>query len=539
MKIQSVKFGIIILIFIMIITNASAATVSFSPSTKTVTQGQIFEMNITIDPQGAAISGAQLNLLFNRSMIKVNSIREGNLFKQNGAGTFFKGGVIYDSIGIVENNFGVILGSKSVSTTGTFITINATAIGSTGKTVIALQKVIVCRPDGTPVVLSVMNGSIVVTSSIIDHTPPASIKSLKNATFAPYYIKWTWIDSTDPDFAKVMIYLNGKYITDVNKGIKYYNSTGLMQGTLYTLSTRTVDLSGNINSTWMNYSARTMSDKTPPASIKSLKNASFAPYYIKWTWTDPADPDLSKVMIYLNGKYITSAGKGIQAYNATGLLAGTLYTLSTRTVDLGGNINSTWVNYSARTMSDKMSDKTPPASIKSLKNATFAPYYIKWTWTDPADPDLSKVMIYLNGKYLTDVNKGIKYYISTGLMQGTLYTLSTRTVDLSGNINSTWVNYSARTMSDKTPPASIKSLKNATFAPYYIKWYWIDPADSDLSKVMIYLNGKYLTSAGKGVQAYNATGLLAGTLYTLSTRTVDIGGNINNTWVNHSAMTKK
>jgi uncharacterized lipoprotein NlpE involved in copper resistance len=447
MKIQSIKFGIIILIFMMMITNASAATVSFSPSAKTVTQGQIFEMNITIDPQGAAISGAQLNLLFNRSMIKVNSIREGNLFKQNGAGTFFNVGVTNNSFGIVENTFGVILGPKSVSTTGTFITINATAIGPTGKTVIAFQKVIVPRFDGTPVVLSVMNGSIDVSSSIIDHTPPASIKSLKNATFAPYYIKWTWID--------------------------------------------------------------------------------------------PADSDLSKVMIYLNGKYITSAGKGVQAYNATGLLAGTLYTLSTRTVDLGENMNSTWVNYSARTMLDKMSDKTPPASIKSLKNATFAPYYIKWTWIDSTDSDFSKVMIYLNGKYITDVNKGIKYYISTGLMQGTLYTLSTRTVDLSGNINSTWVNYSARTMSDKTPPASINSLKNTTFAPNYIKWYWIDPADSDLSKVMIYLNGKYLTSAGKGVQSYNATGLLAGTKYTLSTRTVDIGGNINNTWVNHSATTKK
>jgi hypothetical protein len=241
----------------MMITNASAATVAFSPSTKTVTPGQIFEMNITIDPQGAAISGAQLNLLFNRSMIKVNSIREGNLFKQNGAGTFFKGGVIYDSIGIVENNFGVILGSKSVSTTGTFITINATAIGSTGKTVIALQKVIVCRPDGTPVVLSVMNGSIVVTSSIIDHTPPASIKSLKNATFAPYYIKWYWIDPADSDLSKVMIYLNGKYLTSAGKGVQAYNATGLLAGTLYTLSTRTVDIGGNINNTWVNHSAMT------------------------------------------------------------------------------------------------------------------------------------------------------------------------------------------------------------------------------------------------------------------------------------------
>jgi len=146
-----------------------------------------------------------------------------------------------------------------------------------------------------------------------------------------------------------MIYLNGKYVTRVQKGVKYYNATGLMQGTLYTLSTKTVDLGGNINSTWVNYSARTMPDKTPPASVRSLKNATYAPYYIKWTWIDPADSDFSRVMIYLNGKYVTIVQKGLQSYNATGLTQGTLYTLSTRTVDMGGNINNTWVNYSART----------------------------------------------------------------------------------------------------------------------------------------------------------------------------------------------
>jgi len=74
-----------------------------------------------------------------------------------------------------------------------------------------------------------------------------------------------------------MIYLNGKYVTSVQKGVKYYNATGLMQGTLYTLSTRTVDLGGNINSTWVNYSARTMPDKTPPASIRYLKKCHICP----------------------------------------------------------------------------------------------------------------------------------------------------------------------------------------------------------------------------------------------------------------------
>jgi hypothetical protein len=43
--------------------------------------GQIFYVNVTIDPLGAAIAGAQMNLEFNKSVLIINSIREGDLFK--------------------------------------------------------------------------------------------------------------------------------------------------------------------------------------------------------------------------------------------------------------------------------------------------------------------------------------------------------------------------------------------------------------------------------------------------------------------------
>ncbi|HLB69580.1 MAG: hypothetical protein OIN88_11510 [Candidatus Methanoperedens sp.] len=39
--------------------------------------------------------------------------------------------------------------------------------------------------------------------------------------------------------------------------MKYYNATNLIPGTTYTISTRTVDIAGNINKIWVNHSART------------------------------------------------------------------------------------------------------------------------------------------------------------------------------------------------------------------------------------------------------------------------------------------
>lgn len=90
-------------------------------------------------------------------------------------------------------------------------------------------------------------------------------------------------------------------------------------------------------------------------------------------------------------------------------------------------------------------DKTPPNSISGLKNISYASNYINWTWKEPIDLDFIRVKVYINGIYKQDVTKGIKYYNATGLNSNSWYKISTRTVDLSENINRTWVNNSAKT----------------------------------------------------------------------------------------------
>jgi len=158
------KIAIYILAFICLIGQAQAATIIVSPSGKIINQGQTFNLNVSIDPLGAAISGAQLNLAYNKSILNVNSITEGNLFKQNGANTFFNGGTINNANGTVENIFGVILGPYNISTSGTFISLNLTATGQPGSTGIDLSNIIISSPDGIAVPFDVINGSIIVNS---------------------------------------------------------------------------------------------------------------------------------------------------------------------------------------------------------------------------------------------------------------------------------------------------------------------------------------------------------------------------------------
>ena len=186
------KIAIYILAFICLIGQAQAATIIVSPSGKIINQGQTFNLNVSIDPLGAAISGAQLNLAYNKSILNVNSITEGNLFKQNGANTFFNGGTINNANGTVENIFGVILGPYNISSSGTFISLNLTATGQPGSTGIDLSNIIISSPDGIAVPFDVINGSIIVNS------PPVLSAIGNKKVYKGQTLTFTLV-STDPD----------------------------------------------------------------------------------------------------------------------------------------------------------------------------------------------------------------------------------------------------------------------------------------------------------------------------------------------------
>jgi len=96
-----------------------------------------------------------------------------------------------------------------------------------------------------------------------DSTPPASITALTNITNTQTSINWTWADPADTDFAKVMIYLNGIFKTNVTKGMQYNYTTGLNYNTTYELSTHTVDATGNVNQTWVNKTSKTSLQVSP------------------------------------------------------------------------------------------------------------------------------------------------------------------------------------------------------------------------------------------------------------------------------------
>jgi hypothetical protein len=162
------------LVFLLLIASsigvapASAATnVSVSPSTQTVSQGESFSINVSIEPD-TAIAGAQCNLQFNSSLVQVNSITEGELFKQNGTDTSFSPGTIDNTAGVVAYVYGYICKTEgapmSVSTPGTFaiisLTASNTAAGTSPLDLVDRPPISVrlSDPEGNPVPIKVVNG---------------------------------------------------------------------------------------------------------------------------------------------------------------------------------------------------------------------------------------------------------------------------------------------------------------------------------------------------------------------------------------------
>ena len=88
---------------------------------------------------------------------------------------------------------------------------------------------------------------------------------------------------------------------------------------------------------------------------------------------------------------------------------------------------------------------------------------------------------------------------------------------------------------DITPPTSISNLQNFT-GTTWINWTWTNPLDDDFAYTVVYLNGVFKTNTSSPY--YNATNLTVNTTYEIGTHTVDVNGNVNDTWVNQTAKTE-
>ncbi len=286
------------------------------------------------------------------------------------------------------------------------------------------------------------------------------------------------------------VYLDGVFVRDTSSS--YYNATGMIQGTVHTISIETVDTSGNINPSLVSDSATTKVpiDTVPPSSVTHLNESSVGIDWIRWTWTNPKDIDFQHVMVYFNGEFVTNTSDVF--YNAIGLAEGTTHTIMIQTVDTSGNINSRPVSDSATTM---ITDRTPPGTVTNIQENNVGLTWINWTWINPHDPDFGNVIIYIDGIFVT--NTPDSYYNATGLGNGMEHTIGIETVDTSGNINFTRVSHQATTL--KLPVVLKVEGKNIGTSSITLEW----DASDDTATVQIIQDGLIIANVTESTYILN------------------------------------
>ena len=115
------------------------------PQMQNVSIGEMFDVDVYVIPH-EDIAGMQFNLLFNKSVVHVNTVTEGDFFKQSGFPTLFSSGTIDNDAGITNDVYGTILGAGHVNTPEMFARINLTVVGE-GNTYLNLTGVKLASPE--------------------------------------------------------------------------------------------------------------------------------------------------------------------------------------------------------------------------------------------------------------------------------------------------------------------------------------------------------------------------------------------------------
>ncbi len=197
------------------VTVLSPAAVNIIPSTQTVLPNQIFTVNITIDPAGNPTNSVGVDISFNRTLVTVNSVTEGDFLNRGGA-TNFQPGAIDNGAGTVTNiNGNIVAATGNVTTAGTFatITLRANNAAISGISPINLTRAVISSPAPvSQIPATVTNGTVTVAPpalTTITVTPAtagltaggaqvfiATAKDQSGAPMAGINITWTSSNTT-------------------------------------------------------------------------------------------------------------------------------------------------------------------------------------------------------------------------------------------------------------------------------------------------------------------------------------------------------
>jgi hypothetical protein len=142
-------------------TASAEIAVTLSPSQLQVEENEEFTLDIMIESD-VNVSGAEMQLAYDPTLVEVVSITEGNFFKQGGESTIFSKGTIDNELGTVTNIYSVIMGDDTMLDRDVFATIKLQAKDNSGITGLEMKNVVITNSAGDKLPVTIINSEIAV-----------------------------------------------------------------------------------------------------------------------------------------------------------------------------------------------------------------------------------------------------------------------------------------------------------------------------------------------------------------------------------------
>jgi len=136
-------------------------TISVSPASVEVSQGDTFTIEIVVDPKGEEIYAVQYDLYFNPSILNATSQTQGTFLSQDGVETIEVINVINNTIGKIEYSE-TRTGESGITNSGVVASISFEAIGTSGLSDLKLGDVILVDINGESIETEINGGTCTI-----------------------------------------------------------------------------------------------------------------------------------------------------------------------------------------------------------------------------------------------------------------------------------------------------------------------------------------------------------------------------------------
>lgn len=261
---------------------------------------------------------------------------------------------------------------------------------------------------------------------------------------------------------------NNIFFSSSSNGVNWVAPTNITANTSGDLhSTTAVDRNGTI---WVAWATNRYGANFDIVVSYSTVNITSPNLNVTWNGTqniswvsisgDPAN-DSFALAYSANGVAYTTFTTGITADD---IYTSKNYSWDTRTAPDGNyslritrsNSNNTHTETNNTTFNITIDN--PPASVTGLAAVAVNTTAINWSWTNPANADFNHTEAYVDGVFVGNLSNTTTSYTNSTFTASTAHTLSLRTVDLAGNVNTTnWTNLTTTTQAPPAPVAATSS----------------------------------------------------------------------------------